>query len=274
MKVVIGVTTTKSRLGIFFYTLLSLKRQDFANFVIVVSLSKDPYLLDEGIDVVPEWMAGEPVEVRFVANGGPYRKLLPAIVEAGEEDIVVTADDDVLYADDWLSKLVNAAIGHPENIVCGRARRIRKNVVGRWQNYSNWPLISGETTGFSLLPIGCAGIAYRRNLLDIDFALDPASRKFAPTADDIWFRLASLRKNVQVYLDSELERGNANILHSHGLEQLNLYRPSSIGALPARELTRLVTRTRDYVGVPISRNDVAWFRSLELLKSRGQGLDL
>jgi glycosyltransferase involved in cell wall biosynthesis len=274
VKVIVGITTTKARLGVFFYSLQSLRRQSYRDFNIFLSLSREPYLFDEGIDMVPAWMEGDRVQVHFVANSGPYRKLLPAIADASDEDIVVTADDDVLYADNWLMKIVKAAESHPDHIVCGRAREIQKNLVGRFQNYSNWPLISGRDTGLLLLPIGCAGVAYRKNLLDLRFALDPVYKEYAPTADDIWFRLASLRKNVEVYVDTEIESGNSYIQHFRGLEQLNLYRPAQMRSLPVREFTRIVTRSRDYWGFPVSRNDVAWSKTLAMLKSRGQGINL
>jgi len=274
VKIIVSVTTTKARLEVFFYVLQSLRRQTYKDYDLSVYLSRDPYLLDEGIENVPDWIDRKRVQVSFVGNSGPYRKLLPAMADAAGEDLVVTADDDVLYANTWLEKIVQGAASHPEQIVCARARRIQKNVMGRFQNYSNWPLVSRATLAKALLPIGCSGIAYRKHLLDLDFIFDCAYKDCAPTADDIWFRLASLRRNVEVYVDPGMDAGNSYILHSMGLEQLNLNRPNRESNLFKHEVMRVITRTKDYLGIPISRNDLAWIKSLEFLESKGQRLTL
>jgi hypothetical protein len=271
LKVSVSVTTTKARLEVFFYALQSLKKQDYDDYSIVVNLSDEPYLFDKGVDAVPDWMTDGRVHVRFVNNSGPYRKLLPVIEEVGEEDIVVTADDDVLYSKHWLRRMIERATSHPGHVVCARARRIQKNIIGRFQNYSNWPLIVEKTEGLLLLPIGCSGVAYRKSLLDMGFILDTAYLDCAPTADDIWFRLASIRKNVKVYVDPEIDVGNSFIQHFMGLQHMNTHTPQpGNGSLLQRETTRVIARLKDYLGIPISGNDLAWKKSLDLIKSRGQ----
>lgn len=274
MKLIVSVTTTKARLGIFFYAFQSLKRQAYDNFTIHISLSKEPYLFDEGIEIAPDWMTGANVEVRFVNNSGPYRKLIPLIGEIGDDDIIVTADDDVLYSENWLRRLVERALLHPNYIVCGSARRIRKNILGRFQNYANWPIVSDQTTDINLLPIGCSGIAYRAKLLDLEFVMNEAYLERAPTSDDMWFRLASIRKNTKVYVDPEIDEGNGYIRHSLGLEQVNLHRPSKRRRLYERVIIRLMTRFANYVGIPLSKNDYAWKKSLEYSKLRSVGVKL
>jgi hypothetical protein len=72
MNVFVSVTTTQKRLGIFYYSLFSLKRQDFNDFQIVVNISREPYLFDDGIENIPDWMVGDNIEVNFVDNIGSY----------------------------------------------------------------------------------------------------------------------------------------------------------------------------------------------------------
>ncbi len=263
MKVIISVTTTKARLGIFFYTFQSLKKQSYNNFQISINLSKEPYLFDDGIEAVPKWMIGDDVQINFVNNSGSYRKLLPLIEQVGEDDIIVTADDDVLYSENWLNKIIESALRYQNYIVCGRARRIQKNILGRFQNYSHWPIVLEKTTDLTLLPIGCSGIAYRARLLDLEFVTNKAYLEYAPTADDIWFRLASIRKNTKVYVDPEIDEGNAYILHNAGLEQVNLHRLGKKHRLHERVIIRLITKLANYFGISLAKNDFAWKNSLE-----------
>jgi cellulose synthase/poly-beta-1,6-N-acetylglucosamine synthase-like glycosyltransferase len=60
--------------------------------------------------------------------------LLPALNYSGKDDIIVTADDDILYDRNWLKTIVDASYLEPDSIVCCRARFIKKNIFNRWQN--------------------------------------------------------------------------------------------------------------------------------------------
>ena len=128
-----------------------------------------------------------------------------------------------------MKRIAEAACLHPNETVCSRAKRIKKNLLGRYQNYAHWPLLAAKDLSMTLLPIGCAGIAYRKSLLDLDFVLNAAYVRCAPTSDDIWFRLASIRKGAMVHCDPAIENGNGYIQHLMGLEQTNLYRVKSTG---------------------------------------------
>lgn len=261
MKVRVSVTTTRARLGLLFYSLQSLKRQNFSDFVIVVNLSREPYLFDEGIDVVPAWLSGDKVEINFVENCGPYRKLLPQIHKISADDILVTADDDILYSEDWLGRLVGMATENTDAIVCCRARKIRRNLMGRFQNYSHWELCTTVERGSDLLPTCGSGAVFRKNLLDLEFLSDGAYRKYAPTTDDLWFRLASIRKNVEVQVDPTIDRENGYIQHGSGLKEVNFYWLKKQYPLYRRVLTKIRNKASNYLGIPICENDVAWRRS-------------
>lgn len=100
MKIIVSVTTTKARFDIFFYGLQSLKRKNHDNYFIFVNIPHEKYLHNEGIDLIQDWISGENIRVNFVQkNTGSYRKLVPTLDALDEEDIVITADDDVLYSE-------------------------------------------------------------------------------------------------------------------------------------------------------------------------------
>jgi hypothetical protein len=258
MKVFVSVTTTKKRLGIFFYGFQSLVRQNYADFEIAVNLSKEPYLFDDGIESIPDWMTGDNVQVNFVENTGSYRKLLPLIKTVGEEDLIVTADDDVLYSENWLSRLVGEAIKHPDSIVCGGARRISRNIFRRLQNYLSWPLCTAPETAMDLIPVGVFGVAYRKRLVDLEFITDVAYKEHAPTADDLWFRIASMRKNTPVHVAPEVALSNRAIKHKMGLEQVNVFQKQESRGFLARAGTQLWLEFYNYLGLAPSKNDLAW----------------
>jgi glycosyltransferase involved in cell wall biosynthesis len=190
------------------HTLLSLLDQSHKPDRIVVCLSKEPYLIDEGIKELPSWfeaMLGQhEVEVLWVENTGPYRKLMPIYRQATDEDWLVTCDDDVIYGPQWLASLVQTGREQPAAIVCGRARRPVKTPWKARQSYVNWPIAPAGSTGKDLLPIGIAGVLYRKPLLNKSVMFNDDFKELAPKQDDLWFNLARevAGTNVVVSVDA------------------------------------------------------------------------
>ena len=52
--------------------------------------------------------AKELINVKWVPNTGPYRKLIPMLRESRPTDIIITADDDIFYGENWLPGLLKA----------------------------------------------------------------------------------------------------------------------------------------------------------------------
>ena len=263
-RAIVSLTTTAARAPIAQYTLLSLLRQDPPADVVRLNVSHEPYLQDEGLPEAPEWLAEPPfdrVEVHWVPNTGPYRKLLPAIVDADDDDLVVTTDDDVIYQPAWLRSLVETAQEHPDKIVCGRAVRMTTNVFGRTTSYLYFCKVRGQgVVGHDLLPTGISGVVYRRRLLDLDFLLSDRFLELAPTQDDIWFRVASLRRGVPVVVDKRARKLTNNIatrsslydVNVHGDRQTRRRRPRAL-----RAVQHAYGLVAGYLGAPVVANDHA-----------------
>lgn len=256
-QIILSCTTTKDRLEFLYYTVKSVYRQTLKPDVFYINISQDSHMQDSGIKEPPTWLNNENIVVNFVENTGPYRKLLPVLSKSSEEDIIVTIDDDVLYHRNWLKTIVETAMEHPAEIVCGRAKKINKNVLGLYQSYYNWRRVKTSCSGFWLLPIGCAGVAYRKNLINEEFIKDGNFLKIAKANDDLWFRMASLINGVNVYVNRDVEIGNITLVHNKGLELNNVF--SINGNSMTRKLTyELFGRTFGYLGASLSDNDTAW----------------
>ena len=219
-EVIVSCTTTRQRLPMLLYTLVSLQQQSRKPDRIVVNVSREAYLSDEGIDDLPDWLSLAQVEVNWVSNTGPYRKLLPLINECADVDRVVTVDDDVLYHSGWLAALLKLDDSHPDHLVCTRARRMKRGLFG-WKSYARWRLLKRQAIGMDLMPTGSGGVLYKRSLLDMAFLNDPQAQVLAPTTDDLWFRMASMRKGTSVLVEPEAGRENIFLKHNRGLEEIN-----------------------------------------------------
>jgi len=178
---------------------------------IFLFISKEPYLLDKGIDVVPDEllclaMAGF-LNIVFVPNQGPHRKLLPILKKYQKEDVyLVTVDDDASsdIMQGLLFHLLHAhkANNYPEAVVALRARRmtICKNAPHKLYPYNQWPVMQSTTKlQMLVLPTGNPGIMYKPKYFH-EAVFSPEFRNITATTDDLMFRLSAMMKNIPVLL--------------------------------------------------------------------------
>jgi len=111
---------------------------------------------------VPDFLADCCVEV--TADYGPITKLLPALLNI-ETEMIITADDDVLYGEHWAEDLIDYSEHHSGCVPCYRGRVFR----GDNRNYNSAATISvreGPAVSVSILS-GNWGALYRPGLLRI-----------------------------------------------------------------------------------------------------------
>lgn len=163
-QVVVTLTSYPARISTLHYTLFTLFTQDFKPNKVILWLSQDEFanlhpplpqeILDFkqcGLEIV--WVRG---------NLRSYKKLIYALKEF-PDSILVSADDDALYAKDWLSKLYNAYKENPHCIHAHRAHRITFDKHGEILPYLKWNLdVSHKQSvaSFLNLPTGVGGILY------------------------------------------------------------------------------------------------------------------
>lgn len=272
MSLIVTLTSISVRLLVVRHTLLSLLGQSYKPDRIVVCLSKEPYLVDEGIQELPTWLKimsdQKEVEIIWVENTGPYRKLIPIYKQVTDKDWIVTCDDDVIYGTDWLSSLVQAGKKNPTAIICGRARRPAKNLWRGRQSYINWPLVPGGSKGKDLMPIGVAGVLYRKPLLDQGIMLSDDFKMLAPKQDDLWFNLARQLTGTNVVVSPNTDRHVYQIDAPGALSTTNM-RVNSSGwdNFFKAVFERLSVRLKGYLGMSVCDNDIILKRLDDYLKS-------
>lgn len=260
MKIIVSLTTTSARLNILKYTIQSILSQTIKADELVINVSKNGYLNDSGIKDLPKWMEARVFSIRYVDNTGPYRKLIPLINEIGDLDVIITADDDVIYAENWIERLLELSKDNPENIICGMARGMKKNIFGGYKNYSQWGIEIHKKKSREILPIGCAGILYRKNLLDLSMLNDPIYKKLSKTTDDLWFKACSYKKGVEIYVDPEIGFRNAYVQDGVGLGMVNIQDVEVNQAVNSfkKIMKKIMRIIFDYFGVFGSANDKSW----------------
>ena len=209
--VLIGLTSIRGREGALLATLDSLLAQklprDGRRVELHLFLSHQGYLLDRGFAALPISLrrrvmrsrlgSGLRLQIHWVANTGPYRKLLPLIdflspQQAKRDPWLITADDDTLYPPDWLTRLLDAQALH-NCVVAFRGRRMVMR-DGAILPYRSWQSSGKNLCEPSLLtvPTGKDGICYRLSHLDSRVAEIETARLIAGHADDLWFKAHTL----------------------------------------------------------------------------------
>jgi hypothetical protein len=136
----------------------------------------------------------------FVPNTGPYRKLMPILERAGgREFLVATADDDTLYPPDWLEGLVRT-YDAARCVVAYRCRAMRI-IGGRFAPYLQWHNLPVKNVAFGevpqarqglfTLPTGVHGVLYNTRFFP-DLDLLQRLQTVAPLQDDLSFRAATM----------------------------------------------------------------------------------
>lgn len=265
MKIILSCTTTNERSDIFYYCLQSILKQKSQPDLILINISKEPYLRDSGFSDLPDWLKDERLTITWVENIGSYRKLLPALEIAEDDDLIITYDDDVIYHQNWLSNLIEAHRMNPNCIIAGRVRVIRKNIFGNYLNYSKWSLKNVEAQGVNLMPVGIDGVLYNRKYLDLNFLKDKSFLDLAPKSDDLWFKASSFIKGTNVFYNPIIANGNVYLLHNLGLQEDNFTKRNKKTSYLKRIIIDLIIHIKDYLAINTTNNDISWDRIMKYL---------
>lgn len=153
-----------------------------------------------------------------------YKKLIPTLKKYPEA-IIVTADDDIIYPQNWLELLYKGYQEEPLSISCHRAFRIRSTAKGilpykQWNKGKIIPrkgaygIYSIDTqTDFGNFYTSGSGAVYPPHLLYKDVFNEELFLKLAPTEDDIWYWAMAVQNDIPIHV----VRGNL------GLFEANIY---------------------------------------------------
>lgn len=197
----VSLTSISPRIARLAPVVAAILAQDPAPARVLIHLSHEAYLLDAGIASLPPDLAalvdGARVQVRWVENTGPYRKILPWLAEhLGSDRLVVTADDDTIYPQGWLARLL--AGRQATGAVTGWTAHPIVLRNGRVAGYGRWFGVAlPEAPALHVLPIGKDGVLYAGRDFPPEVLDIATAQAIAPTADDLWLRWHAARIGVR-----------------------------------------------------------------------------
>ncbi|TGD84239.1 hypothetical protein BayCH28_26020 [Mycolicibacterium sp. CH28] len=130
------------------------------------------------------------LEIKHCGDFGPHSKYFPYVMASESTRTLVTADDDVYYPRNWLSRLVAA---HRAGEVTAYRARIRSD-----EPYANWPMCTTSEPSDRVFATGVSGVAYPPELLSVLRSRGDAFLAVCPHADDVWLHFAAVASGIPV----------------------------------------------------------------------------
>lgn len=138
------------------------------------------------------------LEIVFCTDVGPHTKYFPYIDSISNfENPLVTADDDKIYENNWLARLIQAWKDDPNCVHCFRARKIILE-DGSFAPYKKWHLCEDTNASFSNFATGVSGVIYPPKLLKCIKNAGLVFLDCCPKADDIWLHINAIRNGFKI----------------------------------------------------------------------------
>lgn len=228
-QLIVSITSHGKRVLTVHRTIESIFQQSLKADRVILYLGNQEYQQIDQLPIVIRRQIDRGLEVRFVQDQGPYTKLLPALHEFPESDII-TFDDDTLYPINAIERLVNAHRDHPKAICALEARKIQWKNATEFKTYNDFPFPHDIEDLSSPLYIaeGFGGILYPSHCFSSQVFDRELYMQLAPTADDLWFWAMSLVNStsvvkVQDYFRFDYERYLDDDTQDIGLCNNNLF---------------------------------------------------
>ncbi len=192
-EAIVSLTSIPSRLRLLDLTIRSLMAQSIRPKKILLWLhedlrGKEPKALSS--------LVGEMFSIHYSDLTCSHRKLIHSL-ELYPNDVIVTCDDDQIYPNNWLERLVEDHKRFPGEIIANECKLIACSADGETLPYKQW---SGKmSAGFSdasLMPVGYGGVLYPPDALLPEVMNSELFLKLAPKADDLWFKTMSFLKGT------------------------------------------------------------------------------
>jgi hypothetical protein len=196
-NITISLTSYGPRIETVYLTIESLMQQSFKADRIVLCLAKSEFS-EKNLPAALKHQRERGLEILFCEEDLRSYKKFFYTLQKYPQDLIITADDDLIYPIDTVDLLYRAYLEEPGVIHCNRAHQMLLDSQGKLCPYKqwNWGYAASESS-FDTFPTGVGGVLYFPGSLD-EAVLDKESfLRLAPNSDDVWLKAMSLKKSVK-----------------------------------------------------------------------------
>lgn len=198
-SVVVSLTTFPARIGYVHLAIKSLLNQTVKPGKIILWLAKDQFRDVEIPDCLRE-LCAYGLEIRYCEEDILAHKKYYYVMQQFQEHIIVTYDDDIIYPEDSLEKLLAMHRQHPNAIICNRGREIKmeNDTVAPYRYWKVSGRIPSGVPTYSVMASTGAGTLYPPHCMPEETFNIENIRALALTADDLWMKVMSIHGKVPV----------------------------------------------------------------------------
>ena len=244
-KAVISMTTYPKRFEFAVRSLKSLIMQDTQPKRIILFLFVEDFPKRDYFSRLARY--GIEIE-SYPQNLKSFLKIIPAL-ERYSNEVIVSADDDMYYRQNWLSQLLEGSNKHPNSIVGHRGIRIAFEEGGGIKPYSDWVQERSEYFGSDVVLTSVGGIIYPPKILSENVLNMKLALKLTPNNDDFWIFFIAIQEGVK---QGVIKTSNQDPYYWFRSQRMALWRTNVSENNNDKQLVELV----NYFGRP-TRKEVA-----------------
>lgn len=198
-SVVVSLTTFPARIHYVHLAIKSLLNQTVKPRKIILWLAKDQFRDIALPDCLRE-LCTYGLEIRYCEEDILAHKKYYYAMQQFQEHTIVTYDDDIIYPEDSLEKLLAMHRQHPNAIVCNRGREIKmeNDTVAPYRYWKVSGRIPSGVPTYSVMASTGAGTLYPPHCMPEETFNIEKIRALALTADDLWMKVMSIHGKVPV----------------------------------------------------------------------------
>lgn len=210
-RIIVSLTSYPPRISTVWQTIRSLLAQKTLPDKIIIWLCKTEF--PRGERDLPDSLKKvlwHDVEIRWVDdNLGPHKKYFWALQEFAD-DIVITADDDLIYRNTMISDLMSMHQKFPHAVIASRTHLMMFQDNGELKPYKHWifeaPHYYPRLVGIAsprLFATNGAGTLYPPHSMPAETFNKPAIMGLCPNADDLWLKVMQIKAGIPVVASTD-----------------------------------------------------------------------
>ena len=185
-----SLTSFPARIEYVFLAIKSLMLQTYKPDKILLYLAKEQF---EDKKLPSELLALEKygLQIIWMHDINSHKKYFYSVINQKENEVVITFDDDIIYAPNCIERLMKTHKKYPNVLVCERGHTVAYRKNGELiLNPGRWPLASNigvKNPTYSMTPSAGSGCLIPKGAFFEDVCNEEIIRKKANKNDDLWY---------------------------------------------------------------------------------------
>lgn len=194
-QVTVTLTTYADRINTVHYTIRTLLNQTYKPDRVILWLADEFRDVELPKDLLELEKFG--LTIRYCEELRSHKKYYFAMQEF-PNDTIITFDDDIIYPENQIEKLIKAHKKFPDCVVANEINKLvfDENFELVYQRNEGVATF-GLTPQIMLLPIGCGGVLYPPHCLDAEVFNKDNIINLAYTTDDLWLKSMAIKNGVK-----------------------------------------------------------------------------